>query len=131
MQILHPVVLASPISFAGDRSASRTALTRSISGESSSNKETSDVFQKCKPQSSNNRQVAQALQAAGEKALLDYQARKNFYTDVLVNKIPEFWQHCENNELDVRQEAVKIAEERAMRETKWPTFPGWEYSSEE
>ena len=116
MQILRQTHVLTPIRFAGGPASPAKPADDSASGSASGR----DTFQK-----------NASTEEAGEKALEEFEDRKKFYTNVLLNKIPAFRQKCEELKLDLQEEAEKAASKRARKETKWPSFPDWDFNSDE
>lgn len=116
MQILRQTHVLTPIRFAGGPASPAKPADDSASGSASGR----DTFQK-----------NASTEEAGEKALEEFEDRKRFYTNVLLNAVPKFLQKCEELKLNPQKEAEKAAEKRALKETKWPTFPDWEFNSDE
>jgi len=124
MQIPRQTHVFTSIQFAGGAgspvSGAGPSPAKPANGNASGKSRRKDTFQK-----------AASTQATGETALAEFEARKRYYTNVLLNAIPKFRQKCVELKLNLQEEAEKAASKRALKETKWPAFPDWDFNSDD
>ena len=129
MQIPRQTHVFTSIQFAGGAgspiSGAGSSPVKPANGNASGSSTRKDTFQKqALPKET-------STQAAGDEALKEFEERKRYYTNVLLNAVPKFRQKCAELKLNLQEEAEKAASKRALKETKWPAFPDWDFNSDD